>query len=100
MTSVRQLPEIALQLKPATASGEAAIGFRWADGNIGLRSKIGGLPNWIQGEEIPICSCGNPMSFYGQLDSVGDSICIADCGMIYTFVCFDCFTSASVLQSY
>jgi len=39
------------------------------------------------------------MTFYGQLDSVGDSISLADVGMVYVFVCFDCFTSKSVLQS-
>ncbi len=39
------------------------------------------------------------MTFYGQLDSVGDTICLADVGMIYIFVCFDCFTTRSVLQS-
>jgi len=40
------------------------------------------------------------MTFYGQLDSVGDAVCLADCGMIYVFVCFDCYETKSVLQSY
>jgi hypothetical protein len=39
------------------------------------------------------------MKFYGQLDSIGDDVTLADVGMIYVFVCFDCFTTRSVLQS-
>jgi hypothetical protein len=39
------------------------------------------------------------MSFYGQLDSVGDQMTIADVGMVYVFVCFDCYETKSVLQS-
>ena len=39
------------------------------------------------------------MTFYAQLDSVGDGICIADCGMVYVFVCLDCNETASFIQS-
>jgi hypothetical protein len=39
------------------------------------------------------------MTFYAQLDSLGDNHCLADCGMIYVFVCWDCFETKSVLQS-
>ena len=28
------------------------------------------------------------MTYYAQLDSINDEFCIADCGMIYVFVCF------------
>ncbi len=28
-----------------------------------------------------------------------DAVCLADCGMIYVFVCFDCYETKSVLQS-
>lgn|SRR6266481_1970279 len=35
-----------------------------------------------------------------RTDSINDDICIADCGMIYVFVCFDCFQSVSMVQSY
>lgn len=95
----RTLPEIPLACQPATPEAEAAIGFKWAS-DMGRRSKIGGQPDWIQGESVPSCSCRNPMSFYGQLDSVGDTVALADCGMIYVFVCFDCYETASILQSY
>jgi hypothetical protein len=39
------------------------------------------------------------MQFYGQLDSIGDRFNLADCGIIYVFVCSDCWTTSSVLQS-
>jgi hypothetical protein len=36
---------------------------------------------------------------WAQLDSVGDQMTIADFGMVYVFVCFDCYETKSVLQS-
>lgn len=35
----------------------------------------------------------------GQLDSVNDDVVLADCGLVYVFVCFDCFEAAAVVQS-
>jgi hypothetical protein len=96
----RILPEIPLVLAPVTADAKAAVGYKWAEAPIGRRHKIAGTPDWIQGTEVPRCSCGKSMSFYAQIDSVGDDIDLADCGMIYVFVCFDCFTTHSQLQSY
>ncbi len=29
-----------------------------------------------------------------------DEFVLADCGMIYVFVCFDCFETKSILQPY
>ena len=100
MNPPRTIPEIPLQLAPATPEARAVIGFKWADPMVGTRSKIGGLPQWTQKPQVPECSCRKPMTFYGQLDSVGDAICLADCGLIYVFVCFDCFETKSILQSY
>lgn len=40
------------------------------------------------------------MTFYGQLDSVGDDVNLADGGMVFVFVCFDDFTAEAVLQSH
>ncbi len=39
------------------------------------------------------------MDFYGQLDSIGDKYCLADCGMIYVFVCFGCYETKSIFQT-
>lgn len=40
------------------------------------------------------------MTFYGQLDSIGDKYILGDCGMVYVFVCFDCLETKSLVQSY
>lgn len=74
--------------------------FKYASDEIGNRNKIGGKPKWIQNEEIVKCDdCGKEMTFYGQLDSINDEYCIADCGIIYVFICFDCNKSKSIIQS-
>lgn len=39
------------------------------------------------------------MSFYGQLASINDDTILADVGIVYIFVCFDDFTTTSILQS-
>src|SRR6266850_5832946 len=94
-----KIPEIPLKPTPTTDEASRAIGFEWAGGNIGSRHKLGGAPTWLQEPEVPRCSCRKDTTFYGQLDSIGDAVCLADCGIVYVFVCFDCFTTASVLQS-
>jgi hypothetical protein len=43
--------------------------------------------------------CRQPMTFYGQLDSIGDDLVLADCGLVYVFVCFDDYRTEAVLQS-
>lgn len=94
------IPEIPIYFRPESEEAKAIVGFKWADDEIGKRSKLGGKPDWIQSSEVPICSCGKEMSFYGQLDSIGDAVILADCGMIYIFVCFDCFETKSMIQSF
>jgi hypothetical protein len=91
-------------------AGEAAHG-----GKLGLRSKLGGKPDWDQGEETPLCSdCQMEMVFVGQLDSIEhdeqhnphrvnclspeQQYMMGDVGMIYIFFCFDCCRSTSVFQ--
>jgi hypothetical protein len=100
MTGARRLPEIPLSPSPTTDEARAAVNFEWAAENVGRRHKLGGAPDWLQAPDIPSCpDCRKAMTFYGQLDSVGDEITLADVGMIYVFVCFDCFETKSVLQS-
>jgi len=36
---------------------------------------------------------------YGLLDSLNDEFCIADAGLIYVFLCFDCLEGAAVVDS-
>lgn len=87
---------------PEPLNDEAATlkPFEWAGGDIGRRHRIGGQPDFIQATDVPNCSCGKRMTFYAQIDSLSDEFILADCGMIYVFVCFDCFLTKSILQSY
>lgn len=94
------IPPIPLLTNPETPEAKAAVGFQWAGDEIGKRHRLGGSPDWIQGDESPSCSCGRKMTFYGQLDSIGDQHILGDCGIVYVFVCFDCLNTKSVVQSY
>ena len=82
---------------------------------IGLRSKLGGDPDWLQGEATPKCKhCGKRMSFIGQIDSVEHDVgknphrrpfreqefVFGDVGFIYVFFCFRCLHPAAVFQCY
>ena len=94
-----KIPEIPLKPDPSTDEAKRTIGFEWND-TAGKRHKLGGEPQWLQNQEIPSCtSCSESMTFYGQLDSIGDDIVLADCGLVYVFVCFGCFTTTAILQS-
>jgi hypothetical protein len=96
-----EIPEIPLVPRPASDAARTALGFKWAGPRVGRRHKLGGRPAWIQGDASPQCpDCQQPMTFYGQLDSIGDAVSLADCGMIYVFVCFDCYECQAILQSY
>lgn len=96
-----KLPEFRLVMEPMSEEARAVHGFKRARHDIGKRSKIGGSPTLLQIEdEWPKCSdCRQEMTFYGQLDSVGDKLSLADAGLICVFVCFDCLTTTSMLQS-
>ena len=99
-TEEMEIPPFRLIPEPLTDDAAAVPPFRWASPEIGTRHRLGGEPAWVQAPEWPSCpSCEEPMTFYGQLDSISDTINLADCGMVYVFVCFGCFTTASLLQS-
>ena len=96
------------KLVPQPLSDEAADlpKFKWAGKDsagreVGTRHKLGGDPDFLQASsETPPCpDCGMPMAFYAQLDSINDQFCLADCGIIYVFVCFDCFKTTSFIDS-
>jgi hypothetical protein len=99
MKEPRYLPEIPLVLNPA-ASSEASLA--WSIVQSGdYRHKVGGEPDWIQGEETPECEdCQEPMVFFGQLDHLGDVEPLQDGGRIFVFYCSDCRQAAAVLQYY
>jgi hypothetical protein len=95
------IPEIPLKPAPKSAEAKKAVGYEF-NKVAGKRHKLGGVPDWLQKKKqdpTPVCEdCGTKMTFYGQLDSIGDNYDLADCGMIYVFVCFGCFTTKSLLQ--
>ena len=82
---------------------------------LGLRSKLGGDPTFIQGGKLPDCpDCGNPMRFVAQIDSIehdwhtnpnardysDQHFMFGDVGMIYVFFCYDCLTPTCSLDCY
>ncbi len=73
---------------------------KWLSPEIGTRHKIGGSPDFLLNESNPTCGCGSNMVFYAQLDSLNDEFMIGDAGMIYVFLCFDCFECKSFVQSH
>jgi hypothetical protein len=97
---MKAIPEFRLRVEPTTPEAAAALGFEAAGDEVGTRHRLAGAPTWLQDDETPTCrDCGEPMTFYGQLDSIGDDICIADVGLVYVFVCFNDFEARAVLQS-
>lgn len=65
-----------------------------------LQTQTGRETTYLQQAETPVCSnCHESMTFYGQLDSINDEFILADCGLVYVFVCFGCFTAQAFVQS-
>lgn len=96
---MRDIPPFKLIPEPLTEDARLLPPFKWASTDVGKRHRLGGSPEFLQNPEIPACSCGKDMTFYAQIDSINDEFILADCGLIYVFVCFDCFETKSVLQS-
>lgn len=97
---MRPIPPFRLVPEPLNEEAAKLPPYKWAGPEIGKRHQLGGEPQFLQKPQYPTCSCGKQMTFYGQLDSINDEFDLADCGMIYVFVCFDCFETKSILQSY
>ena len=75
--------------------------------HVGMRTKLGGKPDWIQNDETPECpDCDDTMWFVGQIDSLDAAygaprkkdFMFGDAGMLYIFFCFDCEQHAIVHQ--
>ena len=97
---MKQIPPFRLVTQSLNDEAASLPPFKWGAPDVGKRHKIGGAPDFIQTPEWPACpGCAAKMSFYGQLDSINDEFCIADVGMIYVFLCFDCYKSVSIVQS-
>jgi hypothetical protein len=96
---MRSIPSFKLVAEPLDAEAAQVPPFKWAGAEVGKRHRLGGRPESLEPEAFPVCSCRKPMTFYGQLDSINDEFVLADCGLIYVFVCFDCFETKSILHS-
>jgi len=97
--STRAIPPFRLVAEPVDDEAAAMPGFAWAGPAVGRRHRIGGEPP-LPVVDHPRCQdCGNAMTFYAQLDSLNDEIMLADCGLLYVFVCFDCYTTTSLIHS-
>lgn len=99
--TMKEIPPFKLIPQPMTEESAKLPKFKWAADEIGTRHKLGGVPDFIQKSQWPSCpDCRSVMTFYSQIDSINDEFCLADCGLIYTFVCFDCVNVQSFVQSY
>ena len=82
---------------------------------LGLRSKLGGEPDWEQRPVVVKCrECKKPMTFIAQIDSMEHEsddnplsceylppdlhYMFVDVGMLYVFFCFDCFETKSICE--
>lgn len=92
-----QIPKIKLIPLPESKEAEEAIGYKW-NNVAGTRHFLGGTPEGVAEANYPKCDeCGKAMTFYAQIDSIGDKYDLADCMVIHNYVCFDCFTVKSNL---
>ncbi len=96
---MRPIPPFKLIPKPLNEEAAALSNFKWAGEGVGHRHRLGGKPDFLQPIDVFKCNCGEEMTFYAQLDSINDEFVLADCGMLYVFVCFDCFETKVILQS-
>ncbi len=98
--TIKKVPAFKLVPEPIEDAARNLKPFRWATNDVGKRHQLGGEPTFVQAPEWPLCPvCHEPMSFYGQLDSINDDYVLADCGLIYVFVCFDDNEVKAILQS-
>jgi hypothetical protein len=66
------------------------------------KHQLGGLPFWVQDEEVPRCKeCNKPMAFLAQVDSDFDAgTQFGDMGLLYAFLCRTCSMYATFAQDY
>jgi hypothetical protein len=97
LTIPERIPETRLIPRPPTFRRKLIAVMKWRMTMNYRPHKVGGEPDWIQGEETPEC-CGRRAMFYGQLGSLGGKYDLCDNGIIYIFVCRKCLKTHSVLQ--
>jgi hypothetical protein len=98
---MKSIPPFRLIPEPMSDEARRMPGFKWAGPEAGHRHQLGGTPaNSVPESDWPRCAhCSQRMTFYGQLDSINDDFMIADVGLIYVFLCFDCYQVAAMIDS-
>ncbi len=92
-----EIPKVKLVTQPETEEAKEIVGYKW-NSVAGTRHYLGGNPDGLVASEYPTCeNCKKPMTFYAQIDSIGDKFDLADCMVIHNFVCFECFNVKAVL---
>lgn len=97
---MRRIPRFRLDPVPVDEDAIRLRRSEWLAPEVGTRHQLGGSPEELPEDAFPSCrSCGNRMTFYGQLDSINQDILIADAGIVMVFICFDCFEAQAVIES-
>ncbi len=95
------IPPIRLVPQPESEEAEAALEAKspWTIAGLGHRHRLGGEPSLLS-TPAPSCpGCAAQMTFYGQLDSINDEICLADAGVCTVWICFDCYEAEARIES-
>jgi hypothetical protein len=82
-----------------TLASVDTVGVTFVDPGPDALGRVGGTPEWIQGDETPPCGgCGSPMRFVVQLEPKGGGgINFGDAGLGYAFACDTCAAEARFL---
>jgi len=82
---------------PARSIELSSIGPQKGD----KKSRVGGAPEWIQGDETPDCPCcKEPMRFFAQFASDDRVTFGADMGTAYVLLCQPCVVVGVVIQAW
>ena len=66
-----------------------------------FKSRMGGEPGWIQGDDTPVCPCcKEPMRFFVQFISEDGVVFGADEGTAYIFLCQPCLVVGVAIQAH
>lgn len=92
-----EIPKVKLVTQPETKEAKEIVGYKW-NKVAGSRHYLGGKPDGLNESDYPTCEeCRRTMTFYAQIDSIGERFDLADCMVIHNFVCFGCFNVKAFL---
>lgn len=100
--AARMIPAFKLTPVPLSDDAEALLSRpSYVDPSIGERHRLGGAPDRWGEAPTPRCpACSDEITFYAQLDALpSGGFDLADAGLIFVYVCFDCFEVTATLDS-